>query len=523
MEDLLQIQERVQFAIRNGESHYREFKSAFQGEEGKKVPRQLKELCRDIAKTLTAFGNADGGELFVGIEDNGEISGLSYNKKQIDYLVFKSYKEYIHKDTPLTLRKAVVVDFEEKKTAYFSVAKGRKYIYQTSEGKCFQRIDTDSMPTSFRSIHFEQLEANSIAYDNRFFELAKISDLEHNLVKNVANSILDIPKIEKLLQYLELAEFNGENLVLRNAALLLFAKKIRRWHPHCEIRVFKVKGTIEGTGKNFNVEELAGIEGNIFTLLEEGWGKIKSYLLETKFSKDATFRKRVIYPEAACQEAIYNAIIHRDYNIAGRGIEVKIFDDRLEVISPGNLLSTLKIEDLGKGAHQSRNSYVGKILRESGYIRKKGEGIQRMFEQMENSDLQPPKFASFNSTFVVTLFNKQVYSEAEKEWLEEFTELELNKKQQAIVRLGLDSRPLSTKEIREFAKIVDTHKFNKLIQGLDRLGVLERLMIQSDAHSFAKKQKINKNEVKRFKIVPPKITKLGKEKRVKSQVEKAMI
>lgn len=73
----------------------------------------------------------------------------------------------------------------------------------------------------------------------------------------------------------------------------------------------------------------------------------------------------------ACKEALINAIAHRDYSIEGRGIEVYVYDDRLEIKSPGMLLSTIKIDDLEKciGIHQSRNSYIAKVLKEVGYMR----------------------------------------------------------------------------------------------------------------------------------------------------------
>ncbi|MDR5671261.1 ATP-binding protein, partial [Burkholderia cenocepacia] len=68
--------ERAKTAIDLGESHFREFKSALDGRPGEKKKRPIKEIATDIAQTLVAFANADGGELLVGVEDNGEITGI---------------------------------------------------------------------------------------------------------------------------------------------------------------------------------------------------------------------------------------------------------------------------------------------------------------------------------------------------------------------------------------------------------------------------------------------------------------
>ncbi len=99
------------------------------------------------------------------------------------------------------------------------------------------------------------------------------------------------------------------------------------------------------------------------------------------------------YPEDACREALTNAIAHRDYTMEGRAIEVYVFDDRLEVRSPGALLSTVTVEGLKSlaGVHQSRNTALARTLRELGYMREMGEGFRRMFQLMRAHDLVEPE------------------------------------------------------------------------------------------------------------------------------------
>ncbi len=77
--ELLRLKERIEIATELGESHFREFKSGFQGPEANKTKRPIKEICQDISKTLVAFANADGGELLVGVEDDGTLTGLDFN------------------------------------------------------------------------------------------------------------------------------------------------------------------------------------------------------------------------------------------------------------------------------------------------------------------------------------------------------------------------------------------------------------------------------------------------------------
>lgn len=412
MDDLLRLKERVEIAIEIGESYYREFKSALEGHPENKKPRDTKEVCYDIAKTLVAFANADGGELFVGIEDDNAITGLPYSCDKIS-IILNAGKNSILAETPLPLKRASIIEYNDKKIAYFSVEKGSQYVHLTARGECFQRKDKSSVPTSSEAIRFAREEIVSREYDRQFVDLAQVNDLDLELIKSVSQNISKPMSPEKFLQYLDLVEFDGTRLRLRKAALLLFAKHPTKWHPRNQVRILRIKGVEEKTGENFNVEEIGEVSGNIFTLYEKTWELLLPHLIETKFSKDAIFKTRIIYPELACRESLVNAITHRDYSMEGRGIEIKIFDDRLTVLSPGKLLSSITIEELEelKGLHQSRNVYIARVLKEFGYIRELGEGIKRIFELMRDNDFIKPKMESPNKSFIITFFNQRIFTD----------------------------------------------------------------------------------------------------------------
>jgi ATP-dependent DNA helicase RecG len=172
--------------------------------------------------------------------------------------------------------------------------------------------------------------------------------------------------IEKCLQYLELGEYGLSQLRLRKAALLLFAKVPSKWHPRVQIRILRIDGDELETGEDYNAISDTTINGNIITLVEDAWEALRPHLVHTKFDKSARFEQKSIYPELACREALLNAIAHRDYSEEGRGIEVFIYSNRLEIKNPGSLLTSIRLEDIvnQKGAHQSRNTYVARVLRE---------------------------------------------------------------------------------------------------------------------------------------------------------------
>lgn len=513
--------ERAQTAISLGESHFREFKSGLDGLPGGKSKRPKREIATDIAQTLVAFANADGGELLVGVEDNGEVTGLNDFAEE-DFKYFEQTPQArIHKDTPLSSVKVAKVNIDGKYIMYFSVPKGIKYIHLTSDGRCLQRRDLESIPIASEKIVFHRQEEISRHFDRDFIEGPQADALSLDLVSAVADQILKGMTPEKCLQYLEIAEYSFLGLKLRRAALLLFAKEPNRWHPRLQVRIIKVDGHELKTGEAFNVISDQIVTGNILTLVDKSWEALRPHLVQTKFEKTAKFEQKTIYPELACREALLNAIAHRDYSQEGRGIEVYIFNDRLEIKSPGSLLSTIKLEDiiLQKGAHQSRNTYIARVLRELGYMRELGEGMRRIYNLMQTNELSPPELHSNSDTFSITLNNKPIYSDKDQLWLDQFDNYDLDREKKSIILLGQEGRIFSAQEIWDIVGIVDTEHYRKLVDWLQRKNILTSNIGSDAAKRLAKKKKIPFREFPRFQIqIPTQHTGSSKEEGTKKSV-----
>jgi len=187
---------------------------------------------------------------------------------------------------------------------------------------------------------------------------------------------------------------------------------------------------------------------------------------------------------------------------------VRVYSDRLEIVSPGGLLSSIKIQDLKelKGVHQSRNSLVAKVLREMGYMRELGEGIRRIYELMNSNDLTPPDLYADTNIFSITLHHKYIYSPEEKLWLDNFSKFNLNREQKIIVRLGYNGHVISPREIWDTVGIVDTDEYRQLLESLQKLGILYRSVNKSTAFGLAKRKRISRKSVPQFSIrIPPQI------------------
>jgi ATP-dependent DNA helicase RecG len=506
MEDALLLIERVKNTIKLGESHFREFKSGVEGPPGNKKPRQVKKICEEIAEALVAFANSDGGELLIGVEDDGEVTGIVHSKDDI-VMMLKAHETHTLNNNgsslPITLSDSINID--GKTILYFSVSKGIETIYQLSDGRCVKRKDKETVPAPFNLIHFERSEVRSREYDRQYVDGAMVNDLVLDQLKTMANNYVRGLSVEKYLQQLGVAEYGANGIRLRMAALLLFAKDINKWHPRSQVRIVQVKGNKLEAGDKYNVIRDEFIQGNIFDLLISAWEKLRNSLTyRTDLGVETKFVQKYIYPDDACREALINALAHRDYGIQNP-IEIFIYDERMEIKNPGALLSSIKLEDIKKfkGTHESRNSFVARVLRENNFMREIGEGFRQIYSLMQGADLAEPTLTSDSSSFMITVYNKSEYSEKQQLWLSLFKDYNLSRLQRRIVAAGIDNTQLSTNDILKAMNTSDRTIYDHEVTILRNNRIMKQIISDSAATSQAKNKRIQKKSIKRFKIVLP--------------------
>jgi ATP-dependent DNA helicase RecG len=412
MERILVLQEKVKNTLILGESHFREFKTAFEGRPDNKKPRLTKKICEDIGEALVSFANADGGEILIGVEDDGTVTGIPHSEDDINAML-GAVKTHVFQGQELPITFSTTLTINGLTILYFSVNKGTTQIYQLPDGRCVRRKDKATLPASVDQIQFEKQEIRSRECDSQFVDGALVTDLDITLLQSAADAYIKGLSVELYLQQIGLAVYGVNGLRLKRAALLLFGKsnEIGRWHSRCQIRFIKVQGEKLESGEKYNVISDESVQGNIFDLWFKSWENLRPYLAyKTEFGSNAQFEQKFTYPEDACKEAILNAIAHRDYSIQN-GIEIYIFNNRMEIKSPGALLSTLTIKNLYQleGAHESRNSLIARVLRENKLMRELGEGMKRIFELMNENELEKPILYSNGLWFSVTLYKKTIF------------------------------------------------------------------------------------------------------------------
>lgn len=424
----------VRSLLAREEGQYLEFKSLWDQTPGQRKPLDRRDVRDVIVKYVAAFANADGGTLILGVEDDGTPSGHGYPPDEVEkFLNAPSARLRLGPSgEPPASVASQLLRLDGQELLIFQVAPAPQAVMVEGDGFPYRTADStvqepqeviNDRKESYRRVGFEQQVRAEATLDDLDFEL--IGQLLPSLVRK------DLP-IPRLLESYGLVLPRAGGVGVTNAALLLFGKPpVSRWHPNAAIRFFRVTGTEAKPGAARNVTQLPRVELPIAAAIAEAHRVAAQNVRKSEKLHHLFFREVPEYPDFAWQEAIVNAVGHRDYGDQGRGIEVWFFDDRLEVRSPGALVPPVTLEQLRNGApvHSSRNPRIARILVEAGIMREEGEGVPRIFAEMSESFLRRPEFNVEASTFSVTLRNTPVFEGPSKEWREIVERLPLSTSQ----------------------------------------------------------------------------------------------
>jgi ATP-dependent DNA helicase RecG len=462
--------EEIGLLLKQGRGQFLEFLSAYEYKRGSAHQKNEHELARDIARILSSMANADGGILLVGVEPDRSITGLPYERDEILNLIRAPQKLV---GPPLSAA-SETVEFDNHQLLKFDVSPGLE-IYRIPGGRSFYRIAAESP-----SLPVEQIQSLKEAKRSVFFERqqalhAQWTDLDQDAISAFVKKIQDPRNPELVLgQGYHLLDTSGGRAALTMAALLLFGKDPSRWHPRCGIDFVKYEGIEREHGTSLNVVKRIRFEGPLVRLIDEAVGRIKEHIRERIILHDLFFRERLEYPTFAWQEALMNAVAHRDYGLTGASIEVWMFDDHVKVRSPGLPPAPVTLDQLRqqKSIHFSRNPLIVRVLADLGYLREMGEGVPRMFQEMERNGLRPPEFSAEGFVFTVTLRNTPIYDEDTLRWLTQFGTGPINIRQRRLLAYAYcHGKTFSTAEYQRIAE-VDRDTAYREIRGMIQAGIL---------------------------------------------------
>lgn len=361
-------QEELKDIARCGETTTIQFKEQFTGQ-------------KEIAKEMIAFANTLGGQIFFGIKDKtGELVGLSYDEIQtINRELGNAANEHVRPTIYITTD---VVRADGKHFLVCTVAQGKNKPYKGLNGEIWvkqgadkRRITENSeILTLFQDSGSYQADAAGVT-DTNFGDLDRYA--LNDYLKKVYSLDLDIlaDKAEQLLKNIHVLNHNG---IPTLAGYLFFGK-----HPEYYCPTFMVKAV------SFFGNELAGtqyrdtkeIVGNMPQIYEKSMSFMKSNLHNIQ-EKGASFNTlgKLEISEEVLEEVLQNALVHRDL-LRSAPIRIFIFDNRVEIISPGALAGGLTEDDIRSGKTFQRNPYMATFATNALHYRGIGSGIVRILAE----------------------------------------------------------------------------------------------------------------------------------------------
>ena len=251
-----------------------------------------------------------------------------------------------------------------------------------------------------------------VGYEQRFRADAGLDDLDLDLAEAfLKRTPIGTRPVTEVLRYYGLIEQAERDWRITNAALLLFAKApALRWHPRAGLRVFRVAGTSRQHGRRRNVTRIGCADPPLARAIADAHRIAGQQVRRSEQLTGLYFEEVPEYPDFAWQEAIVNAFAHRDYEYQGREIELWFYEDRMEVSSPGELFPPVTLARLRarRPAHATRNPLLVRVLADAGVMRDEGEGVARIYEEMEQNFRRKPEMEMDDGVFSVRLFNEPV-------------------------------------------------------------------------------------------------------------------
>jgi len=377
--------------LRNGENSAVEFKRDVI------TPEQL-------AKELVAFSNFDGGMVLLGVEDDGTISGITRPKLE----------EWVMTTCRDKIRPAIIPFYEVlrdvepgKDVAVVKVPTGLNVqrVWHNNRHIDYIRVGTQSREPTTDELSRLFQQRGTFRAELRPVSGATFNDLDLRRLKDYFGRVRkqdDIPADDDLAGWQTLllnTELMAEDGVTLSA-VLLFGRNPSRFLPQSGIDA----AAFPGTEKDYAAVERVKLRGPLTPLMNEQAELVEAGLVEQAFDfvrrntgttatlEDGVRRKeRPAYPPEAIREVMVNALIHRDYLLSATDIELSVYSDRVEVISPGRLPNGITTTRMRAGCRAARNQLLKDVMRDYGYLEHMGLGVPRKIVKcmLENNGTDP--------------------------------------------------------------------------------------------------------------------------------------
>ena len=366
---------------------------------------------RDVGETFAAMAMTEGGLVIHGVDDARRLVGCPLSQNTQDRITRMAAECGIE----VRLREVRVGDVQ---LAISAVPAVRGRIVTTPDGRLLRRVGSESRPLRGDAMARFVRDREPGSAEEEPAALLRPAGLDLEVLNGVRREEGRSP-VEATTSLRALADLGvavsappGEPQPLR-AAAVLFAKEPREVLRGAAVQLVRRTGTGPGPGPSAAREECSG------PLSVAVAGCVAFIARHTRRFEAVTGTRREVipeYPETVVREAIVNALAHRDYGLVGATVDITVWDDRVEIRSPGPLPGHITLENMRR-EHYSRNPRIMRVLKIMGLVEEYGDGVDRMVRDMETRLMEPPVFTATSSSVTVTLHNRFQVDIEDQVWL----------------------------------------------------------------------------------------------------------
>lgn len=353
-----------------------------------------------IIRSVVAFANTAGGTIVIGVEDRtrrvrGVVDPVLVAEQAANLISTLVAPRVVPEIEVCPWRKTYLVTITVHPAwtgPHHATRLGPK------EG-VFVRVGASNRLADAPLIAQIERLARNESYDEQPLPECRPDEIDFDAAAKLFKSARQLEK-QDLVTLRVLAKHNGRT-VPTVGGVLLFGKERLRHFPDSYIKA----GLFEGTDRR-RILDSADFQSMLPIAVDDALAFVRKQLrreIVIGRSGSARHAEKWTVPEAAVREAVVNAVVHTDYAQRGSPIRIAIFDDRIEIDSPGLLIPGLTIEDLWRGVSKLRNHVIGRVFHELDMIEKWGSGIRRMRAECEQAGLPTPILEEIATQFRVTL------------------------------------------------------------------------------------------------------------------------
>ncbi len=357
-----------------------------------------------IAEMLVAFANSEGGSLVLGIDATGRPGNILVDEDAAGALQTAGtlcnppiITEWSQEETPEGIVVLLRVERSER-------------LHTLDDGRVVVRSGRENRTLTGPEIHALAATKVSGDYEAELVPGSDRSDLDDDLIEYYleqrrGRNPREVISKEKLLQQILAITPDGTPTV---SGVLLFGQNPQAFLPHsrCVFVNFKHEQVADARSGAISYGRREEIGGPLAKIIGRTYDVILQEMEKSAVVRGLKRDEQHEYPPSVVREVLVNAVCHRDYKLSGRAIEVRMYDDRLEVTSPGGLPAYITVENI-VDEHYSRNPRLVNGLFQWQYIEELGLGVDHMFAEMAANGLPPPSFEAKPHSFKVILFNNR--------------------------------------------------------------------------------------------------------------------